>query len=113
MNNRYLHGVLGFDHLEKVYLEMDKGDTVFFHPLLMHGSGPNLTNGFRRSISVHYANSDCYFIDVGDTAQNLLRKQLDTMMFKLVGYGYYDTFKFNSKIIHGPFGKFQQVQNKL
>lgn len=28
---------------EKVFLEMDKGDTVFFHPLLVHGSGVNKT----------------------------------------------------------------------
>lgn len=29
------------DHLPKVNVVMDKGDTVFFHPLLLHGSGPN------------------------------------------------------------------------
>jgi len=28
---------------KKVFLEMDKGDTVFFHPLLVHGSGINKT----------------------------------------------------------------------
>lgn len=28
---------------KKVFLEMDKGDTVFFHPLLFHGSGINKT----------------------------------------------------------------------
>jgi len=31
-----------YDH-KKVFLEMDKGDTVFFHPLLLHGSGINKT----------------------------------------------------------------------
>ena len=36
---------------------MDPGDTVFFHPLLIHGSGANLTERNRRSISVHYCNS--------------------------------------------------------
>lgn len=30
------------DH-KKVFLEMEKGDTVFFHPLLLHGSGINKT----------------------------------------------------------------------
>ncbi len=25
-----------------VYLDMEIGDTVFFHPLLIHGSGANL-----------------------------------------------------------------------
>lgn len=32
-----------FNNHKKVYLEMDKGDTVFFHPLLVHGSGVNKT----------------------------------------------------------------------
>lgn len=32
-----------FDNRKKVFLEMDKGDTVFFHPLLAHGSGINKT----------------------------------------------------------------------
>lgn len=32
-----------FNNRKKVYLEMDKGDTVFFHPLLVHGSGVNKT----------------------------------------------------------------------
>lgn len=27
----------------RVYLEMEQGDTIFFHPLLFHGSGPNIT----------------------------------------------------------------------
>ena len=31
-----------------VHLEMGPGDTVFFHPLLIHGSGMNRTNGFRK-----------------------------------------------------------------
>jgi len=41
----------------RVHLEMDPGDTVFFHPLLIHGSGANLSERNRRSISVHYCNS--------------------------------------------------------
>jgi phytanoyl-CoA hydroxylase len=32
-----------YNDYEKVFLEMDKGDTVFFHPLLFHGSGVNKT----------------------------------------------------------------------
>merc|ERR1719211_665233 len=31
---------------QKVPLRMNKGDTVFFHPLLIHGSGANNTNHF-------------------------------------------------------------------
>ena len=51
----------GEDELpEPVPLIMDPGDTVFFHPLLLHGSGINRSEGFRRSISAHYASSDCH-----------------------------------------------------
>ena len=31
-----------------VHLEMDTGDTVLFHPLLIHGSGTNKSTGFRK-----------------------------------------------------------------
>ena len=40
-------------HPERVHLEMQPGDTVFFHPVLLHGSGQNRTEGFRRAISCH------------------------------------------------------------
>ncbi len=42
----------------RVHLEMQPGDTVFFHPLLLHGSGRNRTDAFRRAISAHYSNTD-------------------------------------------------------
>jgi len=40
--NKAYHGIKNFDPAwtkELVYLEMQPGDTVFFHPLLIHGSG--------------------------------------------------------------------------
>lgn len=37
--NKMYHGVRGFENDKKVPLHMNKGDTVFFHPLLIHGSG--------------------------------------------------------------------------
>lgn len=42
-----------------VHIEMRPGDTIFFHPLLVHGSGRNRTGDFRRAISAHYASADC------------------------------------------------------
>ena len=33
---------------ERIHLPMEEGDTVFFHPLLIHGSGMNRTQGFRK-----------------------------------------------------------------
>ena len=44
---------------ERVHLSMAPGDTVFFHPILLHGSGRNRTSGFRRAISAHYAHTGC------------------------------------------------------
>lgn len=45
-------------------LEMEPGDTVFFHPLLVHGSGVNKSTGTRKAISCHYAAAECSYIDV-------------------------------------------------
>ncbi len=41
----------------RVHIEMNPGDTLFFHSLLIHGSGQNRTSGFRRAISAHYADA--------------------------------------------------------
>lgn len=54
MNKAY-HGIQ--NHLEvapehaRVYVTMEAGDTVFFHPLLVHGSGPNTSNVSHPSFS--------------------------------------------------------------
>lgn len=46
--NKAYHGIQNEFEIapesERVYLPMEKGDTVFFHPTLVHGSGPNTTN---------------------------------------------------------------------
>lgn len=47
--NKMYHGVRDFDpNTPRVYLNMDVGDTVFFHPLLIHGSGSNSSTNFRK-----------------------------------------------------------------
>ena len=43
----------------RAHLEMEPGDTVLFHPLLIHGSGRNRSHGFRRAISAHYGSAAC------------------------------------------------------
>jgi len=53
-------GAKGFDaNAERIHLEMEPGDTVFFHPILIHGSGRNRTARPRKSISAHYASAEC------------------------------------------------------
>ena len=56
---------------ELVHLEMQEGDTVFFHPLLIHGSGTNRTKGFRKAISCHYASSHCLYVQLSPKQQKL------------------------------------------
>ena len=57
--NFAFYGVEDTTGLERKHIEMEPGDTVFFHPLLIHGSGRNLTSECRRSISTHYASHEC------------------------------------------------------
>ena len=57
--NFAFYGVKEHKLYRHIALEMDPGDTVFFHPLLLHGSGRNKSSEFRRSISTHYASSQC------------------------------------------------------
>ena len=64
----------------RVHLEMECGDTVLFHPLLVHGSGTNRTKGFRKAISCHYAASECHTIDVKGTIQEKLAEEVLDMM---------------------------------
>jgi phytanoyl-CoA hydroxylase len=45
-------GIMGVTpDVKYVHIPMEKGDTIFFHPLLWHGSGRNSTPNFRKAIS--------------------------------------------------------------
>ena len=57
--NHAFYGVEGVDSAKRVHVEMQPGDTLFFHPLLIHGSGRNRSDNFRRAISAHFAASRC------------------------------------------------------
>lgn len=84
--NKMYHGVQDFDpNSPRVHLVMEKGDTVFFHPILIHGSGMNRTAGFRKAISCHYASSDCHYIDVKGTTQETIEKEISEVARKVYG----------------------------
>ncbi|KAF7658342.1 hypothetical protein LDENG_00014020 [Lucifuga dentata] len=84
--NIMYHGVRDYNpEHPRVHLEMEKGDTVFFHPLLIHGSGMNQTQGFRKAISCHYASSECYYIDVKGTTQENIEKETVEIAIKKYG----------------------------
>ncbi|XP_066284697.1 phytanoyl-CoA dioxygenase, peroxisomal-like [Branchiostoma lanceolatum] len=81
--NYLYHGILDFDEKSpRVHLEMEKGDTVFFHPLLIHGSGMNRTQGFRKAISGHYSQTDLTIIDVTGTVQEKAQREQIERVFK-------------------------------
>ena len=44
------------------HLKMKAGDCVFFHPLLIHGSGENKTEGYRKAMCCHFASSQYFFV---------------------------------------------------
>ena len=46
-------------HPDRVQVELDPGDTLFFHPVLLRGSWNNRSDGFRRAISGHYVSAQC------------------------------------------------------
>ena len=56
------HGFYAVEQVDldaRVHVELAPGDTLLFHPLLVHGSGRNRSTQFRRAISVHYAAGSC------------------------------------------------------
>jgi len=79
--NKAYYGIQDYDpSMHRLHVEMDPGDTVFFHPLLIHGSGANRTDGFRKAISCHFANGNvCKYIDVQGTNQQPLADEIMEM----------------------------------
>ncbi len=67
LNLAYFGAVGVGKHPRRVHLEMEPGDSVFFHPLLLHGSGRNRSAGFRRAISAHFASAECAYTKGGKT----------------------------------------------
>lgn len=105
--NKFYHGVKGFDKEEKIHLHMEKGDTVFFHPLLIHGSGANTTQRFRKAISCHYSSANGHYIDVKGTSQEGIAKEVENIVQKrgLVGVPYEMIWHLKSRRMRGSDGK--------
>lgn len=104
--NKMYHGVRDYDpEHPRVHLEMEKGDTVFFHPLLIHGSGMNQTQGFRKAISCHYASGDCYYIDVKGTTQENIEKEVKEIVARKYAVGdevtFKDTWAIRGRLVQG------------
>jgi len=84
--NKMYHGIQTNSGVEKrVHLDMEAGDTVFFHPLLIHGSGTNKTKDFRKSISCHYASGNCFYMDEVEPEQRLIADEVQELLEKRFG----------------------------
>lgn len=89
--------------MKLVHLDMEKGDTVFFHPILIHGSGANRTQGFRKAISCHYAASECDYIDLTGTIQEEFKKEVEEIAAKKASakVDVRDVWRFKSRLAAG------------
>lgn len=105
--NKMFHGIQDYEKdSPRVHLIMEKGDTVFFHPLLIHGSGRNRTQGFRKAISCHYGSSDCNYINVKGTSQENIEKEVTEIAGKkYIGLqnsiDFKDTWMFRARLVKG------------
>mmetsp|Transcript_6886 Transcript_6886/g.13733 ORF Transcript_6886/g.13733 Transcript_6886/m.13733 type:complete len:301 (+) Transcript_6886:86-988(+) len=112
--NKLYHGVKDDIDMEKrVYLEMETGDCVFFHPLLIHGSGRNSTQGFRKAISCHYASAECAFDTVPEELLEDFFKGQDEMPKETQEELVRESFKARSRQVRGPVLSHWQVQSSL
>lgn len=102
--NKFYHGIEELSSIKEwVNLEMQTGDTVFFHPLLIHGSGINKSKRTRRAISCHYSSADCNVLD-NDPIQDTIRNEvLEYTMKKYPGIEltYADIWRFKSSLVRG------------
>merc|ERR1711963_375549 len=103
--NKMYHGIQDWDpNSPRVHLHMEEGDTVFFHPLLIHGSGTNNTKGFRKSISCHYASGECYYLDELEPEQKVIEEEITKLYQKKYGditMTMADGWKFKSRCVKG------------
>ncbi|XP_065728131.1 phytanoyl-CoA dioxygenase, peroxisomal isoform X2 [Phocoena phocoena] len=103
--NIMFHGIQDYDkNNDRVHLLMEKGDTVFFHPLLIHGSGRNKSQGFRKAISCHFADANCHYIDVKGTSQENIGEEVLKIASKIHGVkdvSLKDIWKFRARVVKG------------
>lgn len=103
--NKFYHGILDLPSaIHWLDLEMQPGDTVFFHPLLIHGSGINKSKRTRRAISGHYASTDCDCTEDLDPSQETIKNEVleySRKKFPNLKVSYTDIWRFKSSLVRG------------
>ncbi|KAK0174654.1 hypothetical protein PV327_010404 [Microctonus hyperodae] len=104
-NNKFYHGIHDLpESTNWIDLEMEPGDTVFFHPHLIHGSGVNKSTRTRKAISCHYADAGCKYIDVRGTIQEPIRNEVIELIKKKypgVELEYQQIWSLKSSLVRG------------
>eukprot|EP00696_Hemimastix_kukwesjijk_P003652 gnl/Hemi2/14467_TR4909_c0_g1_i1.p1 gnl/Hemi2/14467_TR4909_c0_g1~~gnl/Hemi2/14467_TR4909_c0_g1_i1.p1 ORF type:complete len:348 (-),score=84.17 gnl/Hemi2/14467_TR4909_c0_g1_i1:192-1235(-) len=116
--NKAYHGIQGMSSeasaMNMLHVDMDPGDTIFFHPLLIHGSGRNNSQGYRKAISCHFASSNCHFVDVKGTIQEPLATEIEGMAArKGLNVAFNDLWRLKSRLVSGVDGSFIDMESKL
>jgi phytanoyl-CoA hydroxylase len=105
--NKMYHGIKNYDPEKdhRIWAEMEEGDTIFFHPILIHGSGSNKTDGFRKSISCHYAASDCEYTEKYDPKQEKIAKEIEELVRhktkSKAEVSFKDVWKYRARLVCG------------
>jgi phytanoyl-CoA hydroxylase len=104
--NKAYHGVQGLSSEEEgkkmMNCVMEPGDTILFHPLLIHGSGRNNSTGFRKAISCHYAATECHYEDPHGTIQADIAKEIEEIRKKRKSpMTYVDYFRGKMRLVAG------------
>lgn len=100
-----IHDLTEADGDNMLHVEMSPGDTIFFHPLVVHGSGRNLTTGYRKAISAHFASTDCEYGEMSGTIQADIAAEIEAMARrKGMPVSFNDVWRLKARLIQGKEG---------
>lgn len=105
--NKAYHGIQNMGAEGMMNVEMDPGDTLYFHPLLIHGSGPNMSKEFRKAISCHYCASGVTEVDIRGTLQEEIGREVEGMakMKSKVDIKFIDIWRMKCRHVSGVSGQ--------
>lgn len=103
--NKFYYGIVDLpETIDWEELEMEPGDTVFFHPLLVHGSGVNRSTRTRRAISCHYASANCHYMNEEDIKTTRVHEEIMEHVKKRypgISLEYKDIWHLKSTLVRG------------
>ncbi|CAG4995533.1 unnamed protein product [Parnassius apollo] len=104
-SNKLYYGIMDESlapEAECVNLVMSTGDTVLFHPLLLHGSGPNISKNYRKAITCHYASGQCHYVPVEGTVQEPVAREIEAEARKKNFHiDFVDFWRYKNRLVRG------------